>query len=466
MTRSLRHLFNINFCSPTMNALDLPALAPDLEWITDSTRVHKFSQDFNWYSPVLKRQLEGLSAQVVARPKTQEEIAQVVSLCASHQVPLTLRGTGTGNYGQCVPLKGGVVLDLSAYNQFLGIRDGVATAQSGIRLIELDKAAKPLGYELRWIPSTFRSATLGGLYGGGFGGAGSITYGPIAAPGNIVSVKVMSMGVEPQIHTYRGQEALIYHHTYGTNGIVLELEVAMAPSIAWSEFLITFEDFEQALSFSSDLSVGSGYVKKEVALIASPIVGYFTALSEYLPSHRHAVVACIAPQSVTALKELALVHHGVVSYEKNAQEVQASQRTLIEYTWNHTTLHALKVDKTLTYIQTGFNPQRYKEQVLALQSLLNPEVMMHLEFIRTKEGLINCSGLQIVRYTSDERLQEIMQIHRDHGVQINNPHVYTVEDGKAGGQLNPEILRAKDRHDPQGLLNPGKLRTWSAPSVA
>jgi FAD/FMN-containing dehydrogenase len=51
-------------------------------------------------------------------------------------------------------------------------------------------------------------------------------------------------------------------------------------------------------------------------------------------------------------------------------------------------------------------------------------------------------------------------------VQINNPHVYTVEDGKAGGQLNPEILRAKDRHDPQGLLNPGKLRTWSAPSVA
>jgi FAD/FMN-containing dehydrogenase len=132
-----------------MNALDLPALAPELEWITDSTRVHKFSQDFNWYSPVLKRQLEGLSAQVVARPKTQEEIAQVVSLCASHQVPLTLRGTGTGNYGQCVPLKGGVVLDLSAYNQFLGIRDGVATAQSGIRLIELDKAAKPLGYELR-----------------------------------------------------------------------------------------------------------------------------------------------------------------------------------------------------------------------------------------------------------------------------------------------------------------------------
>ena len=447
-----------------MNALDLPALAPELEWITDSTRVHKFSQDFNWYSPVLKRQLETLSAQVVARPKTQEQIARVVSLCSTHHIPLTLRGTGTGNYGQCVPLKGGVVMDLSAYNQFLGMKDGVARAQCGIRLIDLDKATKPLGFELRWIPSTFRSATLGGLYGGGFGGAGSITYGPIAAPGNVISVKVMSIGEMPQVHTYHGLDALLFHHTYGTNGIVLELEVAMAPSIDWSEFLVVFESFDKALSFANALSVGSGFVKKEVALIASPIVGYFTALQAHLPANHHAVVACVAPQSVVALKELAKQHMGVVTYEKTAQEVLASQRTLIEYTWNHTTLHALKVDKTLTYIQSGYDPQRYLEQVKQLESLLSPEVMVHLEFIRTKEGLVNCSGLQIIRYTSDERLQEIMQIHRDHGVQINNPHVYTVEDGKAGGQLNPEILRSKTQHDPLGLLNPGKLRTWSAPT--
>ena len=443
------------------NALDLPALAPDVEWITDSTRVHKFSQDFNWYSPVLKRQLEHLSAQVVARPKTQEQIAQVVSLCSMHQIPLTLRGTGTGNYGQCVPLQGGVVMDLSAYNQFLGLKDGVARAQSGIRLIDLDKHAKPLGFELRWIPSTFRSATLGGLYGGGFGGAGSITYGPIAAPGNVISIKVMSMGVKPQVHTYYGQEALLFHHTYGTNGIVLELEVAMAPSTDWSEFLVVFDSFENALMFANALSVGAGFIKKEVALIASPIVGYFTALKEHLPPNHHAVVACVSAQSVEGLKELSKLHAGRVTYEKTAQEVQASQRTLIEYTWNHTTLHALKVDKTLTYIQTGYDPQRYLQQAKELEALLSPEVMVHLEFIRTKEGLVNCSGLQIIRYTSDERLQEIMQIHRDHGVQINNPHVYTVEDGKAGGQLNPGILSTKSQLDPMGLLNPGKLRTWT-----
>jgi FAD/FMN-containing dehydrogenase len=34
-------------------------------------------------------------------------------------VPITVRGSGTGNYGQCMPLHGGVILDLSAYNQLL-----------------------------------------------------------------------------------------------------------------------------------------------------------------------------------------------------------------------------------------------------------------------------------------------------------------------------------------------------------
>jgi len=69
-----------------------------------------------------------------------------------------------------------------------------------------------------------------------------------------------------------------------------------------------------------------------------------------------------------------------------------------------------------------------------------------------------------IRFSTEERLNEIMQIHRDHGVQINNPHVYTLEDGKAGNKLNPDVLRLKDQLDPQGLLNPGKLRTWSKPS--
>ena len=151
---------------------------------------------------------------------------------------------------------------------------------------------------------------------------------------------------------------------------------------------------------------------------------------------------------------------GHITYRKTAVEVAQSNRTLIESTWNHTTLHALKIDKTITYIQTGFEPARHVEQVKTMERLLGGEVLMHLEFLRTKEGEANCSGLQLVRYSTDARLNEIMQIHRDHGVMINNPHVYVVEDGKQA-RLNPGVVDSKARFDPQGLLNPGKLRAWA-----
>lgn len=150
---------------------------------------------------------------------------------------------------------------------------------------------------------------------------------------------------------------------------------------------------------------------------------------------------------------------GSLSYRKTAQEARASARYLIEFTWNHTTLNALKHDKSLTYIQSAFDPNRYVEQALEMESKLAGEVLMHLEFLRNREGQLTCSGLQIIRYRSDERLQEIMQIHRDHGVSINNPHVYIVEDGKQG-RVNPDIVAMKARIDPDGLLNPGKLRGW------
>ena len=99
---------------------DLAAATPGVEWITDS-RVERLSQDFYWFSPVLKRELEGLRADAVARPRTEDEIRRVVAGCARAGVPLTVRGSGTGNYGQCMPAHGGVILDLSAYNQLLWV---------------------------------------------------------------------------------------------------------------------------------------------------------------------------------------------------------------------------------------------------------------------------------------------------------------------------------------------------------
>ena len=438
----------------------LLARCPDVEWISDDSRVDRLSHDFYWFSPVLKRELESLRAHVVARPRTEAEIRAVVSACATLGVPITARGSGTGNYGQCIPLHGGVLLDLSGYNQFLWQKPGVMRGQVGLRLGDVDARTRPEGWELRCVPSTYRSASLGGLYGGGFGGLGSINFGPLAAHGNVLGLKAITIEPEPHVVELRAPEALILHHAYGTNGLVLELEVGLGPTQAWMETIVLFDDFDASLAFADAVAHAPGIVKKSVSLFAAPIPTLLTQLAAHLPPHRHAAFIISAEFSEQVLQHFVAESGGTVSYRKTAEEVRTSNRTLAEFTWNHTTLHALKVDKNLTYIQSGFEPGQHVRQVREMRALLGEEVMTHIEFIRNRDGLLTCAGLQLVHYTSDARLNEIMQMHRDHGVAIANPHVFHVEDGKQG-VISADVVAAKQRFDPQGLLNPGKLRGWA-----
>lgn len=433
---------------------------PGLDWITDPGRIARLSQDFAWFSPVLNRQLKDKRADAVVRPRTEDEIRALVSACARLGVPITIRGSGTGNYGQTTPLAGGVVLDMTSYNAVQWVQPGVARAQAGIRLGELEKLTKAAGQELRCMPSTYRSATLGGLFGGGFGGVGSINYGPLGAPGNVMGLRAMTIEPDPRIIELRGAEAMHMHHLWGTNGLVLELEVALAPAHPWLETLVVFDSFNKALNFADALAHAPGIVKREVAFFASPVPDHLAQLAEHLPKGCHAVLSLVAESSEETLQELVASHGGTMSYRKTAEEVRKSNRTLMEFTWNHTTLHALKVDKTLTYLQSSFVPGQHVQQITAMEQLFAGEVLMHVEFLRGLDGRITCSALQLVRFTTEERLDEIIRMHRERGVRINNPHVFIVEDGKAGGALPPEIIEMKKRFDPQGLLNPGKLRDW------
>ena len=104
------------------------------------------------------------------------------------------------------------------------------------------------------MPSTYRSATLGGLFGGGFGGVGSINHGPLAAPGNVLGVRAMTVEPEPQIVELRGAEAHAaapplghQRHRAGAGG------GPGARASTGLECIVAFEQFDAALEFADAL---------------------------------------------------------------------------------------------------------------------------------------------------------------------------------------------------------------------
>src|ERR1044072_35356 len=107
--------------------MDLAGLKRDLEGIKIEDHpaiVQQKSRDFYWYSPVLKRHADHVKGDAIVSPKREAEVIRVLAACHRHAVPVTPRGSGTGNYGQAMPLSGGVVLSLADMNEVKAIRPG------------------------------------------------------------------------------------------------------------------------------------------------------------------------------------------------------------------------------------------------------------------------------------------------------------------------------------------------------
>src|ERR1700728_2129049 len=159
--------------------------------------VKRLSRDFYWYSPVLRKQLDGKIADVVVHPLAVAEIQGILRYCYAHDIPVTARGAGTGNYGQAVPLHGGVLLDLSRMDQIESITpDGVAVCGPGVRLGVLEAEARKAGWELRCYPSTIVKASVGGFLGGGSGGIGSVAHGNLRDFNTICALGVVTIEAE------------------------------------------------------------------------------------------------------------------------------------------------------------------------------------------------------------------------------------------------------------------------------
>ncbi|MEL6939840.1 MAG: FAD-binding oxidoreductase [Cyanobacteria bacterium J06598_1] len=428
-----------------------------IETILDPAQVEKLSKDYYYFSPILAHQLKDKAGNLVVRPKNEVEVLTVAGACVAAKVPLTIRGAGTGNYGQAIPLEGGVILDLSAMNAVKWVKPGQACVEPGAKLAAIDRVTRPQGWEIRMTPSTYRTATIGGFVGGGSGGIGSVMYGQLADRGSIQAVRVVTMEDQPRVIELRGDDVQQVNHAYGTNGIITELEIPLGPAYPWAEVIVVFDEFMQAARFGQALGDADGIIKKLISVHAWPIPSYFNALKTALPEGKSAALLIVSEADLAALKSLCDEFGGTVTSEKDAQSA-GKGAAIAEFTWNHTTLHARNVDESLTYLQTVFP---YDPELKLLEHMyehFGDEVIMHLEYLRS-QGRILPAALQLVRYSTPERLAEIIRYHEEKGAFIANPHTYLLEDG-GRKTVDEKQLKFKEQVDPYGLLNPGKMRGW------
>ena len=449
---------------------DIPALAAELSGIeiaTDRALLRQKSRDFYWYSPILKQRLDGKSAELLARPKTEDEVLRILAACRTRRVPVTVRGGGTGNYGQCVPLDGGVVLDMTAMAAPIALKDGVVEVETGAKMIDLDLWCRERGWELKLWPSTKRTATIGGFVAGGGAGVGGISHGTMRERGNLIGARVATMQDPPRVLDLEGLAANPVNRTYGTTGVLTRIRVPLAPAQAWRDVAIAFPDFVPASRFALDLSFSDGIAKKMCAVFDSQLPPFFKGLADAVPAGNALVLAMVTPAGLGPLAELAAEHGGRIVAEQDAvaAERDPDATPFYEYCWNHTTLQVLKKDRGVSYLQCRFPFEDTLKAVEAVRIPFRDEVWMHTECVRFG-GRLTMSALPVIRWTSAERLYEIIAAFEAQGIGIANPHVLTIEEGSGYRRVPGDQLGFKRMADPLGLLNPGKMRDFTMEDAA
>ena len=446
-------------------AAELSSIVGDAARVLTAPAVlDRLSHDFYWYSPVLRPQLEDKVGEVAVQPVNREEMLTILRFAYGADIPVTVRGAGTGNYGQCVPLQGGIVLDLSLMDKLEEITpDGIAVCEPGLRLGALEMEARKQGWELRMYPSTLVKASVGGFLAGGSGGIGSVRHGGLRDFDTVRAFEVVTMEAEPRVVLHEGAAVHEILHAWGTNGILARVWFALTPAVDWTQVTIAFDTYEHAFDFGELIAAGDAWIKRLVTVFEWPIPSFFVPVKPLMREGKAIVLAMIATAQVAGLRRVVESAQGEITFV-GPFDGPRTQPLLSDYTWNHTTLWAIKANPAYTYLQCGFSLTECREQFRLLRDRFGDEILFHIEFMKIGDGAVVPGAIPVVRFISEERLNEMIAYCRSIGVSVANPHVNYLEDAGRFRADHIQLL-AKQKYDPAGLLNPGKMISFQRKAV-
>lgn len=117
--------------------------------------------------------------EAVVKPRTAQEISEILKLANTHLIPVTPRGAGTGLSGGALPVCGGIILSMERFNEILRIdeRNLQATVEPGVINELFQNAVKERGLFYPPDPASKGSCFLGGNVAESSGGPKCVKYG-------------------------------------------------------------------------------------------------------------------------------------------------------------------------------------------------------------------------------------------------------------------------------------------------
>ncbi|MFO7263405.1 MAG: FAD-linked oxidase C-terminal domain-containing protein [Bacillota bacterium] len=415
---------------------------------------------------------------VVIQTKDVQELAALVKLANRERIPVYPRGHATSLSGGPLPVKGGMVIDLSVMNDVLEIdaEDLVAIVSPGVLTADIHKAAEAVGLMYPPDPSSSHVSTIGGNLAENSGGPRGLKYG---------TTKDYVLGLEvitPQGDIIRTGGRTVKNVTgydltklivgsEGTLGIITKAILRLIPKPPASETVMAIFDslVDAGRAISEILTSGILPAKMELMDQASMV-----AVENYQPSG--------LPKDAEALILIELDGHPAAVRDEaeqvfrvcravGAREVRIPQtKEEKEQMW--------KARKLVSPAIVQKKPTKISEDATVPRSKI-PDMCRRLQEIKKKYdidlvvfGHIGDGNLHpnIIADKSDkdemrrveQAIAEIFEaavelggtLSGEHGIGIMKAPFMEMELGPIGLDM---MKRIKQAWDPNNIMNPGKI---------
>ncbi|MGE5417145.1 MAG: FAD-binding and (Fe-S)-binding domain-containing protein [Acidobacteriota bacterium] len=163
----------------------------------------------------------------MVQPISEQELIELVKLANDNKFALTPRAKATSGYGGVLPVNGGLVVEFNRMNKILNIDEQnlTVTTEPGVVWKELEYHLNQKGLTLRLYPTSFPSSTVGGWLAQGGAGIGSFEYGYFRD--NVLSARLVQP--DAQVKDYSGADLDIVSEANGITGFISQVTFKVKP---------------------------------------------------------------------------------------------------------------------------------------------------------------------------------------------------------------------------------------------
>jgi len=399
---------------------------------------------------------------MIVRPKNADQISAVLEYANKERVPVTPRGGGCSGMGGCLPIDGGIVLDMTSLNSIISIDedDRTITTQVGVTFQKLLEKAYKKNLKIGTYPTSAPSATVGGyISNGGHAGIGSPKYGSIGS--QIQQLEVVLPTGEKEV--IKSPYSDIFVGAEGTLGIVTEV-VLRAYQIPEAFSVLSYGFDNIATAFKGlEKMLRSGVRPNSLTFMDRSFLEIESKLGLNVPQVEIAFIITLEGKKQLVAEEEAKLNH-VFSGGKSLDPSFALEEWDRRY---KSELFIKRSGPTMILVEVSIPIVKLGESVAYLKNL-SKKLDLNITFY----GIMGEKGsmLTLPLILTDERLEEnffgvLMKALKMMGVVINmGGKIYTA--GLYGspflkrihGEKKLELMKnLKKEFDPNGIMNPGKL---------